>query len=302
MNPIASILSVGLAAGLTLAGTAAAADLESRVTHRYAASAGVKIHYATLGAGPLIVMIHGFPDFWYSWRHQMEGLSANFQVAAIDLRGYNLSDKPKGLDSYAMPLLVADVAAVIRDLGKDKAIIVGHDWGGAVAWQFALRNPQMTEKLVVLNLPHPRGLSRELVHNPQQASNSQYARNFQKEGSEKALTAEGLARWVTDPQAREKYVEAFRRSDFEAMMNIYRANYPREPYAEPPAGAIPNLAMPVLLFHGLKDTYLLSGALNNTWDWINSDLTLVTIPTAGHFVQHDAADLVTRTMRAWLLR
>ena len=298
MKPLASIL----ATGMTLAGTLMAADLETRVTHHHADSAGVKIHYATLGAGPLIVMIHGFPDFWYSWRHQMEGLSSQFQVAALDLRGYNLSDKPKGLDNYAMPLLVADVAAVIADLGKDKAIIVGHDWGGAIAWQFAIRNPQMTEKLIILNLPHPRGLSRELVRNPQQRENSQYARNFQKEGSEKALTAEGLARWVTDPQAREKYVEAFRRSDFEAMMNIYRRNYPREPYAEPPAGAIPNLTMPVLMFHGLKDTYLLSGALNNTWDWMDSDLTLVTVPNAGHFVQHDAADLVTRTMRAWLLR
>ena len=298
MKPIASIL----AAGLTLAGAAAAADLDTRVSHRYADSNGVKIHYATLGSGPLIVMIHGFPDFWYSWRHQMEGLSSSFQVAALDLRGYNLSDKPQGLANYAMPLLVADVAAVIRDLGHDKAIIVGHDWGGAIAWNFAMRNPQMTEKLIVLNLPHPRGLSRELVHNPQQRENSQYARNFQKEGSEKALTAEGLARWVTDPKDREKYVEAFRRSDLAAMMNIYRANYPREPYAEPPAGSMPNLAMPVLMFHGLKDTYLLSGALNNTWDWMDADFTLVTVPKAGHFVQYDAADLVTRTMRAWLLR
>jgi pimeloyl-ACP methyl ester carboxylesterase len=97
-------------------------------------------------------MIHGFPDFWYTWRHQMDALSQTFQVVAIDQRGYNLSDKPKGVESYDMRLLVGDVAAVIRHLGRDRATIVGHDWGGIVAWQFAMNLPQMTENLVILNL------------------------------------------------------------------------------------------------------------------------------------------------------
>ena len=106
-------------------------DVFDRVKDGYAVSeGGVKIHYATLGSGPLVVMIHGFPDFWYTWRHQMAALSETFQVVAIDQRGYNLSDKPKGVESYDMRLLVADVAAVIRHLGRDKATIVGHDWGG----------------------------------------------------------------------------------------------------------------------------------------------------------------------------
>ncbi len=111
------------------------ADVFERVEHGYAVSdGGVKIHYATLGKGPLVVMIHGFPDFWYSWRHQMAALAESFQVVAIDQRGYNLSDKPKGVEQYDMRLLVGDVAAVIRHLGRDKATIVGHDWGGMVAW------------------------------------------------------------------------------------------------------------------------------------------------------------------------
>jgi pimeloyl-ACP methyl ester carboxylesterase len=206
------------------------ADFDSSVKHDYANSNGVKIHYASLGQGPLVVMIHGFPDFWYTWRDQMQALSANYQVVAIDQRGYNLSDKPKGVENYDMKFLVGDVAAVIKHLGKDKAIIVGHDWGGIVAWTFAMALPQMTDKLIILNLPHPRGLSRELANNPQQQKNSAYARNFQKEGAEKQLTAERLAGWVKDPKAREKYIEAFRRSDFEAMLNYYKQNYPREPY------------------------------------------------------------------------
>jgi pimeloyl-ACP methyl ester carboxylesterase len=280
---------------------ATTADFESSVKHDYANSNGVKIHFATVGQGPLVVMIHGFPDYWYTWRDQMQALSANYQVVAIDQRGYNLSDKPKGVENYDMKLLVGDVAAVIKHLGKDKAIIVGHDWGGIVAWTFAMALPQMTDKLVILNLPHPRGLSRELANNPQQQENSAYARNFQKEGAEKQLTAEGLARWVKDPLAREKYIEAFKRSDFEAMLNYYKRNYPREPYQEDTSPVV-KLKMPVLLIHGLADPALLAAALNNTWEWLEKDLTLVTIPGAGHFVQQDASELVTKSIKMWLSR
>jgi pimeloyl-ACP methyl ester carboxylesterase len=176
----------------------AAADLDSRVEHGYADSGGVKIHYAALGRGPLIVMIHGFPDFWYTWRNQMEDLSKNYRVAAMDLRGYNLSDKPRGLENYDMKLLVGDVLAVIHHLGQQKAIVVGHDWGGAIAWTVAMNAPDAVDRLVILNLPHPRGLLRELANNPQQQQNSQYARNFQQEDAASKLTAEGLAGWVTE--------------------------------------------------------------------------------------------------------
>src|SRR3954453_19624063 len=186
-------------------GTAGAADIEDRVTHGYADSNGVKIHYASLGSGPLVVMIHGFPDYWYTWRQQMEGLSDRFQVVAIDQRGYNLSDKPAGVENYDMRLLVGDVAAVIKHLGQQKAIVVGHDWGGMVAWQLAMNVPQVVERLIILNLPHPRGLTRELAHNPEQQKNSAYARRFQQEAAEKALTAEALAGWVRDPEAKPKY-------------------------------------------------------------------------------------------------
>jgi pimeloyl-ACP methyl ester carboxylesterase len=277
-----------------LSGSAAAqtSDLEQRVEHGYANNNGVKIHYASLGKGPLIVMIHGFPDFWYSWRDQ---------VVAIDQRGYNLSDKPKGVENYDMRLLVSDVVAVIRHLGRDKAIIVGHDWGGAVAWGMAMALPDMVEKLIILNLPHPRGITRELANNPQQQKNSQYARNFQQEGAHLKLTAEGLAGWVKDPEAKKKYIEAFRRSDFEAMLNYYKRNYPREPYKEDTSPVV-KVKAPVLMIHGLNDPALLAAGLNNTWEWLEKDLTLVTIPGAGHFVQQDASDLVTRTIKMWLAR
>ncbi|HYA17325.1 MAG TPA: alpha/beta hydrolase [Bryobacteraceae bacterium] len=286
---------------MALTVSAASKDFESKVEHHYADSAGVKIHYAAIGQGPLVIMIHGWPDFWYTWRDQMEALAPHYRVVAMDLRGFNLSDKPQGVENYAMPKLIGDVAAVIKDAGADKAIVIGHDWGGAISWSVAMYMPQMVEKLIILNLPHPRGLNRELVHNPEQQKNSEYARNNQKPDAASHLTPEALAFWVKDPEAKQKYIEAFKKSDFEAMMNYYKANYPREPYTEDTSPVI-KVKVPVLQIHGLADTALLPGALNNTWDYLEKDWTLVTVPGAGHFVQQDASDLVTRSIVAWLNR
>jgi hypothetical protein len=126
-----------------------------------------------------------------------------------------------------------------------------------------------------------RGLARELANNPQQQKNSAYARGFQLPGAHLILSAKTLSRWVKDPQARARYVEAFKRSNFEAMLNYYKANYPRLPYKEDKSPIVP-VKMPVLMFHGLADTALLPGALNDTWKWLEKDLTLVTIPGAGN--------------------
>lgn len=288
--------------------TLASADIWDEVEHGYADSDGVKIHYATSGTGPLVVMIHGFPDFWYSWRHQMEGLQEHYKVVAIDQRGYNLSDKPEGEQNYNMRYLLADVAAVIRHLGEEKAIIVGHDWGGIVSWQFAFAYPQMVDKLVILNLPHPNGMSRELANNSEQQANSSYARTF-IDGSPSdpdiffgmPMTPQTLSGWVTDAAAKPRYEEAFSRSSFDGMLAYYKQNYPRAGGTSAPPPAPPILQMPVLVFHGLLDTALHSDGLNNTWDWIDADTTIVTAPDAGHFVQQDAAELVTSTLKWWLL-
>jgi epoxide hydrolase 4 len=266
----------------------------------FADSDGVKIHYVTLGKGPLVVMLHGFPDYWYTWRDQMPALAKHFQVVAIDLRGYNQSDQPKGVENYALDKLVEDVSAVIKHLRQEKAILVGHDWGGAIAWTFAMTHPEKTERLVILNLPHPRGMLRELANNPEQQKNSAYARMFQQPDAASKLKPEMLVLWVKETDAQKKYLEAFRRSSIEGMLNYYKANYPRPPYKL--ERELPPVKCPVLMLHGLKDPYLLPGALNDTWKWVEKDLTLITIPTAGHFVHRDAADFVTKNMVSWLTR
>ena len=276
-------------------------DFEERVEHRHVDNEGVSIHYAALGEGPLVVMVHGFPDFWFTWRHQMEALSDGYRVAALDLRGYNLSDKPKGIENYGMKTLMGDAAAVIRAEGRERATICGHDWGGAISWQFATWMPHLTERLIVLNLPHLSGLTRELASNPDQQRASAYTRFFQEKGAHESLSAEKLAGWVSDATARERYIEAFERSDFEAMLFYYKRHYPREPYEESGSPAR-KVAAPVLLIHGLRDAALLPAALNGTWEWVESDLTIVTVPDTGHFVQQDAADFVSRTIKSWLSR
>ena len=313
---LASWLGLMLA-GYALAGeqnpapAAPASSLVAGAEEGFVDSGGVKIHYVSLGRNedPLLVMIHGFPDFWYSWRAQMPALAKHFHVVAMDQRGYNLSGQPEGVENYTTDKLVSDVVAVVKHFGPGKAVIVGHDWGGLVAWMFAMTHPELTDRLVVLNLPHPRGFLRELANNPNQQKNSQYARDFQKPDAAKQVAIEFLTGWVKDPEARKVYLAALKRSSLDGMLNYYKANYPRIPAdaasstdAKPAAPEFPAVKCSVLLIHGLKDQALLPGALNDTWNWLEKDLTLVTIPEAGHFVQQDAALLVTRTIVAWLMR
>lgn len=268
----------------------------------YAENNGVRIHYVAAGAGPLVVMIHGFPDYSGSWSKLMPALSDSYRVVAMDTRGYNLSDQPEDPSAYAMPNLVEDVAAVIAAEGREGATVIGHDWGAAIAWNFAFTHPDLLERLVILSVPHPTSFAAEMADpDSKQNENAAYARQFQQPGSEDNLTAEGLAAWVQDPEMKPKYVEAFGRSSFAGMMNYYRMNYPsgdNAPAADAPAP--PAIDVPVLVIHGMEDTALLSSGHNDTWEHISADTSMLMVPGAGHFVQHDAADLVNATIRSWL--
>lgn len=288
------------AIGLFLfAGLLTVAHAEDLGESQFVQSGDVKIHCMVKGEGPLLVLLHGFPDFWYTWRKQIPELAKTHRVVAMDLRGFNKSDQPEGVAAYAMPKLVGDVHAVVEHFAKDdSATIVGHDWGGMIAWSYAMAHSERTNRLIILNLPHPACLTRELEISSDQQKASAYARRFQEPDAASFLNAEGLAFWVKDADAREKYFEAFRRSSFEGMLNYYKANYPREPYKQ--RTEFPKVKCPVLMIHGLKDTALLSDGLNGTWDHLENTLTLVTVPNADHFVQQDAPELVTRTITNWL--
>jgi pimeloyl-ACP methyl ester carboxylesterase len=297
-----------VAVAMTLAFAAQAAPahkaMAAKPQDRFAQNGDVKIHYVVEGKGPLVVLVHGFPDYWATWKPLMATLSAaGYRTAALDTRGYNLSDKPQGVSAYAMPNLIGDVGAVIAAEGQKDAIVVGHDWGAAIAWQTVLNRPDLVNKLVIMAVPHPAGMARELATNKDQQANSQYARNFQKEGSEKLLTAERLAGMANkNPAEKAGYLEAFGRSDFGAMMNYYRANYPRIAPGDPPPAPVtyPRIKVPVLVLHGMKDTALNAQGHSGTWNFVDADTTIVMFPNAGHWVQHDAEAMVDRTVKDWL--
>ena len=222
-----STLGVLLSVLAVPAGAADAVGVWDEVEHHFAQNQGVKIHYVTLGKGPTVLFLHGFPDFWYSWRDQMAALSGDFRTAAIDLRGYNQSDQPQGIENYRLPLILDDVAAVVRDLGG-KVTLVGHDWGGAIAWRFAMTHPESVERLVILNLTHPRGYA-AVVANPTDAqrANTEYARRFATSQPDGAPVPDRILAMGDrfGPVIGGRYREAFGRSSYDGMLNYYRANY-----------------------------------------------------------------------------
>ncbi|MEQ8302029.1 MAG: alpha/beta hydrolase [Cyclobacteriaceae bacterium] len=271
--------------------------LKSAAEEGYIDNNGVKIHYLSWGEGPLVVMLHGFPDFWYSWRYIIPTLSGTHQVVAIDLRGYNLSDKPEGVDAYRMQTLTSDLIAVIDHFKALKAILIANDWGGAIAWNVALYNPDRVDKLIACNIPFPANIGKYLASHPE---TGQYARDFQNDKS--SPSPESLAAVLPEESQRKYYLEAFRKSNIEAMLNYYKASYPSSSSSNNSASAstLPNVQCPVLMIYGLKDKALPPGMLNDTWDRMDNNLTIHTIPDGSHFIQQEKPDEVNRVIRMWL--
>lgn len=298
MRPRLLLAAAVAAFGLSCAGYART----DAVRDGYARNGSVRIHYTEMGSGPLMLFIHGFPDIWYTWRHQMDAFSGDYRTVAMDLRGYNLSDAPAGVDNYYYDSLVSDVLAVMHELGEEHAIIVAHDWGAAIAWRLATLHPEAVQGLVICSVPHPKGLSRELA---KQDAGLSYADRFIAEGAEANFPPEWLSGWVKEPEVRDVYLEAFRRSDIRAMLNYYRANFRSAANASDAAASrnaidwVP-VQSPVLIIYGEADPYLPVGGLNDSWDFVDNDLRIEIIQDAGHFVQYDAPDKVTRAIASWL--
>ncbi len=223
-----SFLAAALLGLLTAGPAAAQVDVDEvydLVEHHYADNDGVRIHYVTLGEGPVVLFMHGFPNQWYDWRHQMAALVGDYQVVALSMRGYNRSDRPAGVEQYDVANLTGDAAAVIADLGGNTVTIVGHDWGGIVGWSFAERYPELTDNLVIFNRPHPRSRKREMALNNEQKRRSAYIARFTTtDGDLGGMDAERRARQYEGTVWNERYLEANRRSDYEAMLHYYRAN------------------------------------------------------------------------------
>lgn len=269
------------------------------VEDRYAENDGVRIHYVASGEGPLVILIHGFGDYSATWDSLAAALNDAYRVAAIDTRGYNLSDQPQSEAAYAMPQLVGDIAAVIASEKRTSATLVGHDWGGLIAWSVAITMREKVDDLVILAMPHPALLAKDIIAHPARYAGNPYVAMFREAGSEDKLTPEMLAAWVTDPVERAKYLAALTRSSRKAMMSYFRANdLPVASAAEEASGAWFNL--PLMIIHGADDTFIPQSSQDDAWQYASNDSAKLVVPKAGHFVHRDAADLVNRSIRSWL--
>ena len=277
---------------------------------RYAEVNGVKLHYVEEGRGPLIIFLHGFPEFWYEWKDLLPEFGRDHHAVAPDMRGYNLSDKPEKVEAYTVPTIVEDIRALAEKLGAKKFVLVGHDWGGVIAWAFAAAHPEMLDKLVIVNAPHPTVFTRELAGNPNQQKASAYFNLFNSPAAESTLSQNNFAAltallkgWGTDDD-RKAYLENWNRG-ITGGLNYYRASQLRSPVggasAEggPALGGPMNISTPTLVIWGEKDTALLTGNLDGLEKYVN-ELRVVRIPDGSHWVIHEKKDLVIQAMRKFL--
>lgn len=267
-----------------------------RVQDGFFENEGIRLHYVTLGEGPLVVLIHGLPEFWYSWRHQIEALSANYQVVAIDQRGFNESGKPTSTDGYRVERLVEDVAALIKHLGREQAMIVGHDAGAWTAWHFAAKHPELTSRLVILSVPHPNAMREELAEQGAQHEASEYARKMQVVGARPMFRPWQIG-LLMDMPALPLYWNADRGTDADAITSFYQLNYPREPYALDET--FPMIEAPTLVIHGKRDRFLLAPGHEHNARWLKHEPKMVMLD-ADHFVHQEKPDEVNKIILDWL--
>jgi pimeloyl-ACP methyl ester carboxylesterase len=284
--------------------------LDAQVSHRMVEVApGVRLHCVEAGHGPLVVLLHGFPEFWYSWRKQIPALvDAGFHVLAPDMRGYNLSDKPRGIQAYTTDILARDVACLIDACGEERASIVGHDWGGGVAWSFAMAYPDRLERLAILNVPHPLRLLQGL-RTPRQLRKSWYIFFFQLPWLPEALARatnyvfvrEGLRNGARagafSPEDIDRYVEAISRPGaVTSAINYYRALFR--------SGArsmrrLRRIDAPVLVIWGERDQYLGRELAQPDAAWV-PHVHVERLSDAGHWVQNDQPDRVNELLLTFL--
>jgi len=271
--------------------------------HRFVETNGVRLHCAVQGDGPLVILLHGFPECWYSWRHQIAALAASFRVVAPDLRGYNESDKPTGVSAYAVTELVADVKGIVETFGERQAIIVGHDWGGVIAWHFAMAHPEMTRRLVVMNAPHPARFFEHLRSNPRQLLRSWYMFFFQIPWLPETLLGLGKARAVgkmirdsatvrdafTPEDLRSLREAANRPGALRSAINYYRAAFRSMRRKRP---AWPRITAPTLLLWGEDDVALGRELTSGMEPLLEGPFEIKYIPHCGHWIQQEQASIV----------
>ena len=286
--------------------------LEKGAESRFVSVNGLKLHTVVMGPddGPLAVLLHGFPECWYSWLHQIATLAdAGYRVVVPDQRGYNLSQKPVGVESYGVDHLVADVRGLIRAFGREKAVVAGHDWGGVVAWRLAMDHPEIVQKLIVMNAPHPAAFARELKASWSQRFKSWYALFFQIPWlPETLLTLSPMATARLFFRRTAVRANVFSDRDLEvmaaamaqpgamrAMINWYRA-----PVRYPSARRAQVIEVLTLLIWAEDDVALGKPLTCGLEEWV-PNMSVHYISHCGHWVQNEAPDEVNEQVLAFVL-
>jgi len=257
---------------------------------------GTHQHYVACGQGPLVILIHGVPEFWYSWRHQIDALAATHRVVAVDQAGFCFSQAPKTDDGYQTARLADTIVALIAHLGYERAIIVGHDTGAWLAWHVAALHPQLVERLIILSVPHPNAMRHALAQGGAQAQASVYAQQMQPPGA-KALFRPWQLSMLFGRAAVPLYLVADAGTNLGAITAFYRHNYPCEPYALDPE--FPLISAPTLIIHGSRDTALLTSSHDTNRQWLVHEPTMMVL-NAGHFVHQEQPAEVNRIIIDWL--
>jgi len=284
------------------------------IVHETVEANGIRLHVARAGEGPLMLFLHGFPEYWAMWRPMLEYFGAHGWCAvAPDMRGYNLSEKPADVQAYHAKHLSADVLALAAHYTKDPFVLVAHDWGGAIAWAVAIAKPQRLKQLVMLNSPHPYVFWRELCSNPAQQKASEYMLLFRSPKAERVLSENGYARLLAafadlDEPARRSLVEAWSQPGaLTGGLNYYRASALYPPTPEDPGPRKLQwkpqdfmVRVPTLVLWGMRDTALLPGCLEGL-DEVVPDLKLVRVPEATHWIARERTDLVCREIEAFTI-
>jgi pimeloyl-ACP methyl ester carboxylesterase len=287
--------------------------------HRYVDFDDVRLHYVEAGDGPLMLFVHGFPEFWGAWQNQLGEFSKDHRAVALDMRGHNLSGKPPGVKAYRPKHLVADLRRLIDHLGGRPALVVAHDWGGAAAWNLAAAHPEYIEKLIIINSPHPVTFARELRDSPAQQQASAYMNWLRRPGAAQKLLENDCARlaamlsqssadprWLTSERLA-RYREAWTQPGaLQASLNFYRASplHPATP-EEPGAAGLAlkpedfTVRVPTLVIWGERDTALLPGLLDGLAALV-PQLTLKRIPDGSHWVIHERPEEVNRMIREFI--
>src|SRR5580658_7864713 len=312
-----------LLAGFLPSGAFAAKAGTPALKDTYVQVNGIRLHCVTAGKGPLILFLHGFPEFWYEWKNQLPEFGKDHLAVAPDMRGYNLSDKPAGAENYRVDILVEDIRQLADHYrhGK-KFVLVAHDWGGAVAWAFAIAHPDYLQKLVIIDAPNPAVFSRLLTSDPAQQKASQYMLLFRSPRAESILSAnnyaslteavlgEGLKTGVFTEEDKAAYIKAWSQPGaLTGGLNYYRAARVGPPQPDSTeGGSSGNIAVdpakltvrvPTLVIWGEKDTALRVENLDGL-DRFVPELTIKRIPEGTHWVIHEKPDEVNRYIREFI--